>query len=196
MSGLSTKHLVLGLVVEKTEMHGYALRVQTDRRFGFLHLSSGAIYNVLRRLRQEGLIEAVDVDDDGGNDDGTFDIPRQPYRATSAGVAAFHDWMAAPSDRPLVRDELQAKLGLASPNDLPDLLTQAEAQLAECVAEMSGGGSESALTAHSSETTWPVAARILAEDFHSQMLSGTVDWLTSTVEVLKTHIARQAKRQT
>ena len=36
----------------------------------------------------------------------------------------------------------------------------------------------------------------LAEDFHSQMLSGTVDWLTSTVEVLKTHIARQAKRQT
>lgn len=195
MSGLSTKHLVLGLVVEKTQAHGYALRVQTDRRFGFLHLSSGAIYNVLRRLRRDGLIEAVDVDDNGGSE-GVFDIPRQPYRATRAGVAAFREWMAAPSERPLVRDELQAKLGLASPDDLPELLQQAETQLAECIAEMGGGGTDATLTAHSPDTTWPVAARILAEDFHSQMLSGTVDWLTSTVEVIKTHIARQAKRQT
>jgi DNA-binding PadR family transcriptional regulator len=192
MSGLSTKHLVLGLVVEKTQTHGYALRVQADRRFGFLHLSSGAVYNVLRRLRRDGLIEAVDVE----SDDGVFDIPRQPYRATAEGVAAFREWMAAPSERPLVRDELQAKLGLASSDDLPDLLMQAEAQLAACIAEMSGGGSDSALTTHSSDTTWPVAARILAEDFHSQMLSGTVDWLTSTIEVIKMHIARQAKRQT
>lgn len=188
MSGLSTKHMVLGLVVEKHQTYGYALQVQIDRRFEFLQLSGGAVYGVLKRLCNDGWIEAVE------SERGVFDIRRQPYRATPDGAVAFREWMAAPSERPLVRDELQAKLGLAGPDDLPDLLEQAEAQLAACVGELTSKASPNAADARSPNTPWGAAARILAEDYHSQMLSGTIDWLTSAIEVLKAHIARHGTR--
>lgn len=189
MSGLSTKHMILGLVVQRSEMHGYALQTQVDRRFGFLELSGSAIYSVLKRLQRDGLIEQT-------GRGRTLEDRRLPYRATPEGVAAFREWMAAPSQPPLLRDELQAKLGLASPDDLPNLLHLAENQLATCVAALTAPSKPSILTAVSPETPWGVAAGILANDYRSQILAGTVDWLTSTVEVLKAHIARQAERPT
>jgi DNA-binding PadR family transcriptional regulator len=187
MSGLSTKHMVLGLVVERPS-YGYALQHQITTRLGFLNLARSAVYKTLQRLEQDGLVEEakrVMPSDRSG--------PRVLYRATPAGVAEFKKWMAAPSDRGLLRDELQAKLALASPDDLPELLETAEAQLAACVADLTALTKPSLVDARARATPWPTAAQMLLDDFKVQLLEGTIDWLTSTVEVIAAHIAQQSE---
>jgi len=190
MSGLSTKHMVLGLVVERPS-YGYALQQQITTRFGFLHLARSAVYKTLQRLEEDGLIEPAGhkrVKPVDGSDQ------RLLYRATDEGVSEFKRWMAAPSERGVFRDEFHAKLTLATPADLPELLETAEAQLAACAADLAALTRPSVAAASDAETAWADAARILVDDFKVQWLEGTVDWLTSTVEVISTRIEREAKR--
>lgn len=186
MSGLSTRHMVLGLVVERPT-YGYALQQQITARFGFLHLARSAVYKTLQRLEEDGLVE------EAGNKrvrPTERAAPRILYRATSAGVAEFKRWMAAPSDRAVLRDEFQTKLGLATPDDLPELLQTAEAQLADCVADLAMLQKPPLELARTPATPWAEAAQILVDDFKIQWLQGTVDWLTSTVEIISDRIAQ------
>jgi DNA-binding PadR family transcriptional regulator len=188
MSGLSTKHMVLGLVVERPS-YGYALSQQITERFGFLHLARTAVYKTLQRLEEDGLVEEAGHKRVRPSERAA---PRVLYRATPEGTAEFKRWMAAPSDRAVLRDEFQAKLGLATPADLPELLETAEAQLEACAADLAALRKPSLAQARVSATPWPVAAQMLVDDFKVQWLEGMVDWLTSTIEVISARIAQDA----
>jgi len=191
MSSASTKHMVLGLVVERPS-YGYALSQQIVERLGFLELARTAVYRTLQRLEDEGLVE------EAGQKRVTpsrRSAPRLLYRATPDGVEAFREWMTTPSERPVFRDEFQAKMALAGPSDLPDLLRSAEDQLAACVADLASLTRPSLAAASSSGTTWPDAAQMLVDDFRANWLEGTIDWLTSTIEVLSAHVAQEAARR-
>ena len=115
MSGLSTRHVVLGLLVERPG-YGYDLQQRIDARLGFLRLSESAVYKILERLEREAWIEEAGQRRIGITRRGA---PRVMYRATALGLDQFRAWMATPCERALLRDELQAKLTVADPEDLP-----------------------------------------------------------------------------
>lgn len=68
-------HILLALA--DAPAHGYAIMqaVEEETR-GAIRLGPGTLYGAIRRLRQDGLIEEIDDDDDAS---------RRSYRLTTAG---------------------------------------------------------------------------------------------------------------
>src|SRR6185312_6150626 len=60
VSGLSTKHVVLGLLIERPG-YGYDLIQRARSRFGFLGLSENFVYRTLERLDPDDLPELLAV---------------------------------------------------------------------------------------------------------------------------------------
>lgn len=70
---------VLSLLMEK-DLYGYEL---VERLSGFVEISEGTIYPLLRRFRNEGYVETYLEESSGGP-------PRKYYRLTPTGEATFH----------------------------------------------------------------------------------------------------------
>ena len=66
-------------------LHGYALISDIEAIAGVV-LGPGTLYGVLARLEQDGLVEALPVED-----------RRRPYRITGAGAAALRERLLATS---------------------------------------------------------------------------------------------------
>lgn len=190
MSGLSTKHMVLGLLIERPG-YGYGLAQLIADRFGFLNLAQSAVYKTLQRLEEEGLVEPAGYKRVKPSPRAA---PRVLYRATPEGVAEFRRWMAAPVDRPILRDELQAKMALATPNDLPDLIRAAEGQLEACMADLEQLTRPSLTAAGDPAIPWPHVALMMADDFKARLLEATVDWLNATIAVMEKRLERGTAR--
>jgi DNA-binding PadR family transcriptional regulator len=188
MSRLSTKHVVLGLMIDRPS-YGYRLQQQIGERLGFLGLAESAVYKTIERLEEDGWVEEVGERQVGRTRRG---VPRVLYHATDEGVAQFKRWMAEPSDRTVLRDELQAKLVLSDPDDLPRLVEMAEAQARECLAELALLSRPSLATAATPDVPWDAAARMMVDDFKARWLEGLIDWLTSICEVMEERIQRSA----
>jgi DNA-binding PadR family transcriptional regulator len=185
MAKLSTKHVVLGLVIEQPG-YGYGLQQRMSERLGFLDLAESAVYKTLTRLEEDGLVEEARRGPGprirrGGE--------RILYRATEQGVDEFKSWMASPSDRAVLRDELQTKLALSNPRDLPQLLRAAEDQSRLCLADLEGlrGGSTLAAT---TSMPWPAAAQMMVDDFKARWLEAMVAWLDAICEVIEARIVQ------
>lgn len=188
MSGLSTKHVVLGLLIERPG-YGYDLQQRLDRRVGFLGLSENAVYKILERLETEGSIEEIGDKKVGRTRRGA---PRVMYRSTTVGRERFKEWIATPCDRTVVRDELQAKLAVSHPDDLPELLAVAEAQHRECLTEL--GPLRRPVLAHVADpdVPWHHAAVLMADDFKMRWLQTLVDWLDAICVLIEERIERTA----
>ncbi len=121
---MSIKHVLLALLIEEPG-HGYELKRQFDATIGKLWpLQQAQVYNNLRLLEKEGLIE--------------FDtqiaqpsLPdRKNFRITPAGQQALTDWLHTPiqTSRQL-KDDFYLKLAtlatvLDQPETLADLIWQ------------------------------------------------------------------------
>lgn len=170
MSSLSTKHVVLGLLADRTS-YGYALQQQLSTRFGFLGLAESAIYKTLERLEVDGCVEQAGARSVGRT-------ARVLYRATPEGVEEFRRWMGEPIEQAPVREALHAKLVLAAPSDLPQLLRSVEAQTEACLAELTElGGTSDQSTSSAAPRRWDATARLLVEDFKARRLESLIDWL-------------------
>ena len=191
MSRLSTKHVVLGLMIERPS-YGYGLQQQVAERLGFLGLAESAVYKTIERLEADGLVEEVGEKQVGRTRRGA---PRILYRATPEGVDQFREWMATPCHRAVVRDELHAKLALSTPADLPQLLQAIECQAEECLAELALL-SRPSLAAASGDVPWSAAARMMTDDFKARWLESLVDWLNAVAEVIEGRIERSAQAAT
>jgi DNA-binding PadR family transcriptional regulator len=183
MAKLSTKHLVLGLMIDRPG-YGYALQQQVTERLGFLGLAESSVYKTIERLEAEGWVEEMDPRRRGNSHRGA---QRVLYRATPEGVDQFKRWMAEPSDRAIVRDELHAKLALSDPTDLPALLRTAEAQSQECLAELASIGQRPLPAA--TDLPWGVVANALVDDFKARWLESLVDWLNEICRVIEERMA-------
>jgi DNA-binding PadR family transcriptional regulator len=186
MSKLSTKHVVLGLMIDRSS-YGYGLQQQIAERLGFLGLAESAVYKTIERLEADGWIEEAGEKRVGRTRRG---VPRILYRATPEGVVQFRDWMARPTDRSALRDELQAKLALSTPTDLPQLLRMAETQQQECLAELATLSRPGLASAGDADVQWSAAARMMVDDFKARWLESLVDWLTAICEVMEERIRR------
>lgn len=190
MSRLSTKHVVLGLMIDRPS-YGYGLQQQIAERLGFLELAESAVYKTIERLEQDGWVEEVGEKQVGRTRRGA---PRVLYRATPKGVEQFRRWMAGPSDRAVLRDELQTKLALAEPTDLPQLLEMAEAQAQQCLAELAQLTRPSLASASIPDVPWSAAARMMVDDFKVRWLESLIDWLSAVCEVIEERIERSPDR--
>lgn len=161
--------------------YGYALQQQIAQRLGFLGLADTAVYKTLERLEQDAWVEEAGEKEVGRTRRGA---PRVMYRPTARGVEQFKRWMATPSHRSVLRDELQAKLVLSRPEDLPYLIKAAESQAQECLAELAVLGRPGLADARSSDVPWNVAARMMVDDFEARRLASLVDWLDAICEVM------------
>jgi len=186
MGRLSTKHAVLGLMIDRPS-YGYNLQQQIANRLGFLGLAESTVYKTLERLEQDGWVEEVGQKQVGGTRRGA---PRILYRATPKGVISFKSWMAETSDRAVLRDELQAKLVLSDPGDLPRLLEMAEAQSSECLRELVTLARPSLSDLATTDVEWELAAQYMIDDFKARWLESLVDWLDGICEVMEERIKR------
>jgi len=189
MSGLSTRHVVLGLLVERPG-YGYDLQQRIDARLGFLGLSESAVYKILERLEADGWIEETGARRIGATRRGA---PRVMYRATSLGRERFRAWIAAPCERAVLRDELQAKLNVAEPDDLPELLAGAEAQARACLAELATLSRPALASVAEPEVPWRDAATMMVDDFRVRSLQTLVDWLDAICELMEERIRRASR---
>lgn len=183
MSRLSTKHAVLGLMVERPT-YGYRLVQDVSTRLPFLQLGVGAVYKVMERLETEGWIEEVGERSTGRTRRG---VPRVQYQATEAGVEELRRWMREPSERPVVRDELHAKLALSDPDDVPELLRSVERQTAECFEELARLRRPSLTDTEGAP--WNVLARMMIDDYKARSLEGMIDWLTEVARLMEQRVA-------
>ena len=186
MSRISTKHAVLGLMIDRPS-YGYNLQQQIGERLGFLGLAESTVYKTIERLEVDGWVEEVGEKRTGRTRRGA---PRVLYRATPAGVSSFKAWMAMASDRAVLRDELQTKLALSDPEDLPRLLQMAEAQSRECLEELVVLARPSLSELATADVEWGVAARFMVDDFKARWLESLVDWLDGICEVMEERIGR------
>lgn len=180
MSSLSTKHVVLGLLADRTS-YGYALQQQLSERFGFLGLAESAIYKTLERLELDGAVEQAGEKCIGRTS-------RVLYRATPEGVAQFRRWMVEPTGQAPVREELHAKLVLAGPDDLPQLLESVETHTRACLTELAAlaeGGATRRPSEADAATRWDATARLLVEDFKARRLESLVDWLGEVADAIQ-----------
>lgn len=101
---MSIKHGLLALL-QREPMYGYQLRTEFDQTTGATWpLNVGQVYTTLARLERDGLVVALEEDDEG----------RVRYAITDTGRTELNNWFSTPvisSDRP--RDELAIKLALA-----------------------------------------------------------------------------------
>ncbi|MEN9731918.1 MAG: hypothetical protein RL488_1228 [Actinomycetota bacterium] len=101
---MSVKASILA-VLTMGECHGYQLRQEIESRTGgSWQINIGQVYSTLERLERDGLVEAIESNEQG----------QTRYRATDAGLAEAQDWLtsAIPSNVE-ARNELAMKLALA-----------------------------------------------------------------------------------
>ena len=164
--------------------YGYGLQQQITERLGFLELAESAIYKTIERLEADGWVEEVGEKQAGRTRRGA---PRVLYRATPEGTEQFQRWMHEPCDRAVVRDELHAKLALADPTDLPQLLEMAEEQAQACLAELTALNRPPLATV-TADIPWSAVARMMTDDFKARWLESLIDWLNAIAEVIEDRI--------
>lgn len=102
--------------------HGYELRQRfEDVAGGVWPLNIGQVYDALRRLERDGLVEAAAPDPSPGGRGGE----RRAYRATSTGQETVKQWLhEATEPGAVARDELAVRVLIAHSTgaDLPALI--------------------------------------------------------------------------
>ncbi len=133
---MSVAKVVLGLVIEQPD-HGYQLVRRLEERFGSAEFVPSSVYKALERLEKRRLIRAVAAD--SGPEDAANCASRAPgtkYEATRSGLEHFRTWLLATSSAPLVREELQVRIALCEPRDLPRLIEVVYGEELACVGRL------------------------------------------------------------
>lgn len=190
MGGISTKHVVLGLLAERPG-YGYELAQRLDSRLGFLGLQANSIYRILDRLEDDGWIVEVGQRRIGHTRRGAVRIM---YGPTAKGVERLRAWFSAPCDRAGLREELHAKLIVAAPSDLPELLAAVEEQTRECLSDLASMRRPVLADASHPDVPWSNAAAMLVDDFAARWLQCLADWLDNVSVTLEERIEREGAR--
>lgn len=102
---MTIKHAILGLLTQGA-MHGYELKNTFEGTVGTLwKLNIGQIYNTLRLLERDGLVEMQGQEQEGRGP------PRKVYAITKDGRGELAAWLAEPVHQPRrLKDEFYVKL--------------------------------------------------------------------------------------
>jgi len=120
----SVRLAVLGLLLERPSW-GYELVARFERGFGRepggWSVTAAAIYQALRHLEQNGLIELLGSEDEDGADEDASDFSqrskRQRYRVSGDGARTMREWLAAPMPSNPSQEELLIRLRFRGADD-------------------------------------------------------------------------------
>lgn len=97
---MSVRYTILGLLQYK-DMHGYRIKELIDSDFGHMwSINHGQIYQTLRKLEEEGLVDMVRVSpsENGGPH-------KKSYSITDSGREEFARWLSTSPEKPMmIRD--------------------------------------------------------------------------------------------
>jgi DNA-binding PadR family transcriptional regulator len=127
---VSAKHALLGLLLHRPA-YRYQLGERLQERLGpAWKINSGQLYQTVKKLAGDGLIERID----GAPDD---QDKLHVYAITVAGVEAFERWFdGAASTARLSRRPLLVKITLAGPERLKDTLQEIDGYEHHCMAAL------------------------------------------------------------
>ncbi|QQK79248.1 PadR family transcriptional regulator [Salicibibacter cibi] len=173
------KYIILGILTTDCRT-GYEIKKLMDQSFQhFWKLSYGQIYPTLKKIVQEGLAEAHDIQQEGAPN-------RKEYHLTELGREELHQWLHAPVEELAThRNELLAKLFFA--RHLPTSVTiqhlqQYEERLKaqrEVYQNMKKG-----LYASESEKA-DVDYWVFTLNCGIKTTSAAIDWCAETIELLE-----------
>lgn len=193
---LSTKHVVLGLVIERRG-YGYELQQRLDRRFAFLGLSARVVYRALDSLASDGLIEVVG---EKQGDRASRGAPKKIYGPTSAGHDEFGRWVAEPCEIAIVREEVHVKVVLSQQENFPRVIELTERLEQKCLdglRVMQEAAPPSLDELADPAFPWDMATGVLVDDAEAIRLQGIIDWLQRVRAVVRRRMnppARSMKR--
>ncbi len=193
VSAVSTKHVVLGLLIERPG-YGYDLQRRFNPRFRFLSLSEKVTYKVLDQLKDEGWIERVGIKQVGQTERGA---PRVIYGATESGHEEFGRWIAEPCEIGIAREEVHVKVVLSQPPDWPRVIELTEKLEKACLAamhEMQEGNGPTLDQLADPEIPWDTVAAVLVDDAECTRLQGMIDWLQRVRIVVRHRMDPPARR--
>lgn len=127
------RQAVLGLIVERPS-YGFELKARLDERMPIWRWNPTGIYDVLDRLEHDEHVRAVGERRAPGASERAS--PRMVYEATPQGVLTHREWMFRSSREVPVRQELDLKLQLATPDTFPGLIAQTRAREQACMNEL------------------------------------------------------------
>jgi DNA-binding PadR family transcriptional regulator len=174
---MSAKHAVLGLVIERPG-YGYDLARRLRERFGSSGFAPTGVYSALDQLSAEGLVRSAGS---LANSRAERAAPRTIYEATGAGQEQFNRWMLSTSSLANVRDELNMKLALSRPRDLPALIESARSQEQQCLARIEAlkrqDASAELRRERSDGLAWTQVSSLLVRDAEVRQLQARIEWL-------------------
>jgi DNA-binding PadR family transcriptional regulator len=123
---MSAKHALLGLLLHRSA-YPYELSNRLQERLGpAWEINTGQLYQTIRRMEQEELIEQVDGPVGGRHD-------RHVFAITERGTAEFERWFESTANGTrLSRRPLLVKLTLAGPERMKAALKQIDAYELDC----------------------------------------------------------------
>ena len=127
---MSAKHALLGLLLHRSA-YRYQLGERLEERLGpAWSINSGQLYQTIRRMCDEGLIERIDGELEDQDE-------RHVFAITPSGVAEFDRWFEEiTGGARLLRRPLLVKIALAGPERQKDALKQIEAYERDCAARL------------------------------------------------------------
>ncbi|HEV3046405.1 MAG TPA: helix-turn-helix transcriptional regulator [Solirubrobacteraceae bacterium] len=187
---MSAKHAVLGLVIERPG-HGYQLARRLDERFGSSAFAPSCVYSALDQLTRDRLVRKAHPSEARAARRGGR---RTVYEATARGVAEFRAWMHGPSPAPPLRDDLQMKIALCRPRDLPRLIDMLYGQELACRGRMRELHRDPQARANvEPHADWTLAMRTLGRDTETACWRARIEWLQSTRKLLE-ELLEQTRR--
>lgn len=169
---------VLSVVIERPG-HGYDIGVRFVSRYHPLYRTTVQnVYTNLRRLREAGFIEPMDLEDEPASQG---QIRKATFRATAAGARGFRGWLDSPIPSETARRELFARLRALRADDhraMLRLLDRYEAAVLGSIGFISG--------AH----PLTVVDELARED-HEAAIEGALRWSAGAREKLEALVARE-----
>lgn len=128
---MSAKHALLGLLLDRAA-YPYELADRLQHRLGpAWRVNSGQLYQLVKGLQRDGLIERVG----GARERDHHD--RHVFAITDAGVGEFERWFEQTADPVrLCRRPLLVKITFAGPHRLQEALAQVDAYELQCATRL------------------------------------------------------------
>ena len=182
---MAAKQAVLGLVIERPD-YGYELAKRLQERCGPWSWSRQAVYKALDELAESKHVHAR-----GKGQARSGDQRRTVFEATQGGIDYFDSWMSDPATMEASRSELELKIVLARPRELPGLIEMTWAHEQQCVDRLATAARQTqAAESGDSLLSWSDVGEMLVRDTEIKRLRMRIEWLQEARRTMQLFLDR------